>query len=473
MDNPNRNEKFVQTIQHDPKLFVDQILGCNLWQRQTDIIESVAKNRRTTVRSSHGIGKSYIAARTALWFLYSHPDSKVITTAPSFRQVEDILWREMRVAHAKSKYDLGGKMLQTTLNLDNDWFALGLSTDQPDRFQGFHAVDILLIIDEAAGVKEDIFNASEGIVSSDHSRVLYIGNPTNLSGAFYNSFKLENWNKIHISAFDTPNFTTFGITLDDIRSNTWLPKITSELPAPYLVSPEWVYDKYLSWGEGNPMWESRVLGNFPQQGEDTLIPLIKIEEAITRQIENKPEDIEVIGVDVARFGSDKTIFVYRKGTKVLDMKEFSHMDLMSTAQALNTYIGMHPMASVNIDEIGLGAGLVDRIKQMNPMKNIQGVNVGNPSKNNEMFINIRAESYWALRDRFVNGDIQLPNDEQLMAELASIKYKFTPRGQIQIESKDDMKKRGMHSPDKSDALMLSFMVEKRKPNILQYIETLK
>ncbi len=473
MDNPNRNRKFVQTIQQDPKLFVDQILGCSLWQRQKDIIESVAKNRRTTVRSSHGIGKSYIAARTALWFLYSHPDSKVITTAPSFRQVEDILWREMRVAHTKAKYELGGKMLQTTLNLDNDWFALGLSTDQPDRFQGFHAVDILLIIDEAAGVKEDIFNASEGIVSSDHSRVLYIGNPTNLSGAFYSSFKLENWNKIHISAFDTPNFTTFGITLDDIRANTWLAKITSELPAPYLVSPEWVYDKYLSWGESNPMWESRVLGNFPQQGEDTLVPLIKIEESIRRQLENKPEDVEVIGVDVARFGSDKTIFAHRKGSKLTEMKEFSHMDLMATAQALNTYMGMHPMASVNIDEIGVGAGLVDRIKQMNPTKNIQGVNVGNPSKNNEMFINIRAEAYWALRDRFVNGDIQLLDDDLLMAELASIKYKFTPRGQIQIESKDDMKKRGMHSPDKSDALMLAFMVEKRKPNILQYIDTLK
>lgn len=469
---PKRNSNFVNQIQNNPLLFTSDVLGCDLWDKQQEIIKSVATNRRTAVRSSHGIGKSYIAARTALWFLFSHPDSKVITTAPSFRQVEDILWREMRVAYTKAPYDLGGKMLDTSLNVDNDWFALGLSTDQPDRFQGFHAVNILLIVDEAAGVREDIFDASEGIVSSEHARVLYIGNPTNLAGAFYDAFKLPNWSKIHISAFDTPNFTSNGITLEDIRNNTWESKMKS-MPTPYLITPEWVYDKFLSWGEGNPMWESRVMGNFPQQGEDTLIPLSHIEQATLRNITPSETDIEVIGADIARFGSDKTVFTHRKGAKLMEIKEFNNMDTMATSQTLSTFMGMHPTAAVNIDEIGVGAGVTDRIKQMNPTRNTQGVNVGNTAHNTEMFINTRAEAYWALRERFITGDIQIPNDEQLMSELANIKYKFTPRGQIQIESKEDMKKRGLHSPDRADAVMLAFIQEKRKPSILQYIQTMK
>jgi hypothetical protein len=189
--------------------------------------------------------QSFIAARVALWFLYAFPNSKIISTAPTFRQVEDILWREIRSVKAKARIPLAGKLNNTSLDLSEQWFATGLSTDTPERFQGFHAVDVLLIVDEASGVAEDIFNASKGIVSSRHARVLYIGNPTTTSGTFYNAFNLPGYAQIHISAFDTPNFTEFGITLADIRANTWEAKITHELPRPYLITPDWVYDKWL------------------------------------------------------------------------------------------------------------------------------------------------------------------------------------------------------------------------------------
>jgi hypothetical protein len=181
----------------------------------------------------------------------------------------------------------------------------------------------------------------------------------------------------------------------------------------------------------------------------------------------------VIGADIARFGSDKTVFAWRKGKALMELKDYNHMDTMATSQVLNTYMGMHPAAACNIDEIGVGAGVTDRVKQLNPMKLVQGINVGNTAHNSEMFINTRAEAYWALRERFITGDIAIPNDEQLMSELANIKYKFTPKGQIQIESKEDMKKRGLHSPDRADSVMLAFMQEKRKPSILQYIQSVK
>ena len=331
-------------LQQEPVDFIELAFGDELWGKEQQITNSVRDHKYTVVRSCHGSGKSFTAARIALWFLHSFPNSKVITTAPTFRQVEDILWREIRSARTRSRIQLGGKVNNTSIDISEQWFAMGLSTDEPDRFQGYHAIDILLIVDEASGVTEDIYNASEGIVSSQHARILYIGNPTNTDGTFYRSFKLPGYSKIHISAFDTPNFTTFGITLEDIRNNTWQKKITGDLPAPYLITPEWVYDKYLRWGEGNPMWDSRVIGNFPEQGEDSLIPLGKIEQAYSSHLDVKETDPEQVGVDIARFGSDKSEFCYRKGPKVLDWRSYNHLDTMASANRVRDFASLHPNA---------------------------------------------------------------------------------------------------------------------------------
>jgi hypothetical protein len=293
-------------------------------------------------------------------------------------------------------------------------------------------------------------------VSSQHARVLYLGNPTNTAGTFHKSFQIPGYSKIHISAFDTPNFTAFGITIEDIRQNTWQEKITGDLPRPYLITPEWVYDKYLRWGEGNPMWDSRVLGEFPEQGEDTLIPQRYVEAAAIRNVETLPEHPEQIGIDVARFGSDKTEFCYRKGPKVMEWQSYNHMDTMQTAQHASTFATLFPQSVVGIDEIGVGAGVLDRLMQLLPNREVYGVNVGQQAFDTEHFLNLRAEIFWALRERFIQGDIQIPHDEDLMAQLEGLKFKYTSRGQIQIESKEDMKKRGLPSPDKADALAIAF-----------------
>jgi phage terminase large subunit len=451
--NESLTESELTLFQEEPVDFIELAFSDALTDYQQAIATSVRDNTYTAVRSCHGAGKSHIAARIALWFLYSHPDSKVVTTAPTWRQVEDILWRELRDAHTKAKVQLGGKPNNTSLNLGEQWFATGLSTDDPDRFQGYHAVDVLLICDEASGIEEAIYNASEGIVSSQHARVLYIGNPTNTTGTFYKAFKLPGYGKIHISAFDTPNFTAFGITLEDIRAGTWQQKITADLPRPYLITPEWVADKYLRWGEGNPMWDSRVMGEFPIEGEDTLIPLRYIEAARTRHLPVKADDPEQIGQDYARFGSDRTEFCYRKGPKPLEWRTYSHQDTMATAQKSSAFIELYPSASTVVDEIGLGAGVYDRLLQLLPNREILGANVGMPAFDTERFANLRAEIHWGLRERFIQGDIDLtalPQDvyDDLSAQLSAITFKYTTRGQIQIESKQDMKKRGLPSPDK-------------------------
>ncbi len=216
--------------------FIELAFGDSPWSKQQQIATALRDHKYTSVRRCHGSGKSFDAAAIALWFLYVFPNSKGMTTAPTFRQVEDILWREIRGAKVNAHIPLGGKLNNTSLDLGEQWFAMGFSTDTPERFQGFQALDVLLIVEYASGVADDIFNDSERIVSSRHTQVLYIGNPTTTSGTFYNSFKLPGYAKIHISALDTPNFTEFGITLEDIRNNTWEAKITHELP-PWSHSP--------------------------------------------------------------------------------------------------------------------------------------------------------------------------------------------------------------------------------------------
>lgn len=464
-------------LQEMPTDFIELALGDDLWTKQQQIVNSVRDNTYTAVRSCHGIGKSRTAADIVLWFLHSFPNSKVITTAPTFRQVEDVLWQEIRAVRNKAKINLGGHITKTRLELDENWFAVGLSTDDPDRFVGYHAPYLLVIVDEAFGIPEPIYEAVEGIISSGYVRVLYIGNPTAVAGTAYQSFRLPNVSKIAVSAFDTPNFTSFGITLDDIRNNTWLGKITGPLPRPYLISPEWVADKYSRWGEGTPMWDVRVMGEFPKQGDKTLIPLSKIEQAGIRVIEVKDTDPEQIGADIARFGADKTIFIHRKGPKIVELKEYAYQDTMVTTSKLYDFSRFHPFGYLLVDEVGVGAGVIDRLKQLEDKRPVEGINVGMPAHDTERFFNLRAEIYWNLRERFINDDIDLsslPKDvfEDLTAQLAAIEFEYTPKGQIKIESKDEMRKRGLPSPDKADALALAFASTQERPSLIDYMKSL-
>lgn len=429
-----KNRSIGDLFRNNPQLFISKVLGDDPWDKQLEIINSVRDNRETSVRSCHGAGKSFIAARVALWFLCCFPNSIVLTTAPSFRQVEAILWRNIRSAYNKAKVNLGGEISRVSLNISPEWFALGLSTDEPDRFQGFHAEHILIIADEAAGIPETIFNAVDGVLTSGHSRLLMIGNPTSLEGRFYDSFKQIGVSKIHISAFDTPNVQK------------------GEVLVPGLVTRDWVEDRKRVWGESSSLYISRVLGNFPPQEPDTLIPLNKIEGAIEREL--PAEGDKQIGIDIARYGSDKTVFVCRQGKKIIDLESFYHQDLMQTVGKAIQFMNKHGKPTTVIDAIGVGAGVVDRLLEQK--FEVIGCNVAEKAEDDEHFANQRSEFYWGLRQRFADDDIDLPDDEQFLSELSKIKYKVNSRGQTLIESKEDIKKRGLPSPDYADALMLAF-----------------
>ena len=451
-------ENFKEKLQ-DPSYFTQKILNKVLWPVQEEILRSVQENARTAVRSCHGIGKTFTAAMAILWFLYTHKKAIVLSTAPTWRQVEKLIWKEIRSAYREALIPLGGNLLPKApeLHLINDeWYAAGLSTNEPDRFQGFHEEHILVVVDEAAGVKLEIYEAIEGILTSSGARLLLIGNPTAIGTPFYDAFtKPLGYKTFHISAYNTPNFTACGITPEDIAQDTWQEKVR-EIPYPRLITPQWVSDRFKGWGEDSAPYQVRVMGNFPQQGEDTLIPLLWIELAMERWEEMAEEKPVQLGVDVAAYGSDKTVIAVRKGQKLTELNVYSQKNTRETAGLVIHHASENDTRRIAVDEIGIGRGVVDSLEE-DGFEDV-GVNVAEKSSDPERYHNLRAELWWNLRE-LLNPEkepIALPPDDELLSELASVKYKVDARGAIQIESKEEMKKRLGHSPDRADAVVLAF-----------------
>lgn len=452
----------IDQARNDPAWWVRNVLGKNPWSMQVAIMESVRDNQETAVASCHGAGKSFIGANTALWFLYTHKPSIVITTAPTDRQVRGILWKEIRLSHTGALKPLGGRLLSQELKLDENWWAWGFTAPSydPNRFQGFHERYVLVIADEAAGISEEIYEGIDGVLSSEHARLLMIGNPTNAGGRFGRAFKTPGVAKFKISAYDTPNFTHFGITQDDILSGEWQRKITEELPHPYLVTPHWV-DNMAKKGIESPFYQCRVLAKFPSQEPDTLIPLDWIDAAVNRNLESDGDEPNELGVDVARFGSNETIVVHRTGNMARIVKRVQHYDTMQTAGEVRRLIHDLGVDLAKIDADGIGGGVYDRLKELK--EPVAAMHSGAKARDDTKFINTRSEWWWTLRERFETGTIGIENDDDLISQLANIKYKLNSQGRIQIESKEDMRKRGVASPDLADALMLAFATSRRPP----------
>lgn len=420
---------------------------------QAMILDAIRDNDRVAVRSCHGAGKSWIAACAVLWFLFTHRDSIVITTAPTGRQVKKILWAEIHQAYDNAPIALGGRLLGAELAIDPKWFAFGFSTDVGDSFQGPHAEHMMAVLDEASGVAPEIWTAVEGVLSSEHARLLTIGNPTDPTSPFAGECKSGTTKTFHISAFDTPNFTAFGITLEDIRAGTWQAKITGPMPFPPLTTPAWVADKWKRWGDESPLWLARVMAQFPEHSTDTLIPLAWVEAAQQRDL--PAGDPNELGLDVARFGSDRTVFAHRRGPRVRIVETHAKEDTMQTTGRAVQALRNTSATAVKVDDIGVGGGVTDRGREQKLP--FVPINVGEAATDPEKYANLRAELAWSLRERFQDGTIDIdPEDDELAEELTTIKYKFRSGGQIQVESKDDVKKRLKRSPDRMDAVVLAF-----------------
>ncbi|WP_433460708.1 hypothetical protein [Micromonospora sp. CA-248212] len=436
----------VSPYLHDPVGWVNNELGEHLWSKQRAIAESVVTNRRTAVKSCHNAGKSWIASRIAAWWVATHPPGEafVASTAPSYPQVHAILWEEIRKA-ARASAKLGnavpGRVLQSDeWKLDDGtlvgWGRKPADTDE-HGFQGIHRRYVLVILDEACGIPRQLWTAVEAITTNRDCRILAIGNPDDPSTEFADVCKPgSGWNVIRISAFDTPNFTDEPFP-ENLR--------------PLMLDPDWVEDKK-RWGVDSPRYISKVLGEFPEIGEDVLISPAAIEAARQRSL--TPEGRGILGVDVARFGSDRTVIYLRRGPVARIVGEYSKQATTETTGRVVAAKKETGADEIRVDGVGVGAGVVDQLTEQG--FGVLDMQAGAAATDRERFLNARAEWYWALKTRFEDEDIDLdPADDDLAAQLGAIKYRYTSRGQIQIESKDDMRKRGMPSPDRADALMLT------------------
>lgn len=450
-----RNRLIVEAARKRPDWWMEKVLGYRLWVKQQEIVKSVFRNGRTAVRSCEGAGKSFSAAGVCLAFLCNYRPATVLTTAPTGRQVKDIIWKEIAIAHANAKIPLPGKVFKTKLDIDDKWFAMGFSTDQPEKFQGFHNENVLVIVDEASGVPEMVYQAIENPLSTGHTRLLLIGNPTQPIGSFRDAFYSRLYNHIHISAFDTPNFSSFGITIEDIRSGEWKEKLGDrELPTPYLVTPARVAERYEEWGEENVLFQSMVMGNFPDAGVNNLFPLHVIEKAMERQPDGTEEGAScVAALDVARYGDDLSVAGVKRGNVVYPFQVWGKQDTMQTTGRMARIMRDNKPIATRVDTVGVGGGVADRLKEV-AVGRVEDVNVGSAAIDNIKFLNKRAEGYWLLLKQLENEEIILPNDPKLKAQLCDIRYKYTSKGQLQLESKEEMKSRGAKSPDLADCLMM-------------------
>lgn len=432
-------------IQRDPDFFVREILGENLWSKQREIMVSVRDNKRTGVRSCHGAGKSFIAARVALQFLFGNQYAIVATTAPTFRQVEKVLWQELRRAYGKARIQLGGSLLQTELKIDDGWYAFGFSADDPNAFQGIHSSsgNVLVIGDEAAGLSPMIMEGIEAILTGDGSRLLLIGNPTDPSSEFAKVFTEPGTKKIAISAYDTPNLRAGKIIV------------------PGLVDPDWVKDKIKRWGPRSPLFQSRVLGRFPVIGNDMLYPLHWVERAFVDQLPPDPIDVtptRVLGVDVARMGDDASVFTLRisapghKDKYRVLLKTHKERTTSTAARAM-ALANEHNCDKILVDDSGVGGGVTDIL--MEKQYPVTGINVGESAIEDNKYLNLRAELHWQFREDLENKRVIIEEDEDFLSQATNIKYKYSGRGLIQVERKEDIKKRRLPSPDVLDSMLLA------------------
>ena len=432
-----------------PVDWVEDRLGESLWSKQREVAESVAANRYTAVRSCHGTGKSYIASRTACWWLDTHPvgSAFVVTTAPTQRQIEAILWRYIRAAASKGKLD--GR-----ITLNSQWYmgadqlvAYGskpkdyTNTDEAmQSFQGIHARYVLVLIDEACGIPRWLWDAVDTLVTNKDSRVLAIGNPDDPSSQFETVCRPgSGWHNIHIGYEDTPNFTGEVVSAD----------IAAEL-----IDKTWVEERKARWGEGSNLYMSKVLGLFPSASEDMLLSADLLRQAC--ELELPPVGPITFGLDVARTGSDETACYSNRGgvlrQRMRDSKIDDTMEIAGRAGQL--FVGVPKGTSMRVDVIGVGGGVYDRMRERGLQ--VEAFNSSEKARNPRKFKNRRAEAYWSVRMMAEDGLLDLdPADEDLLSQLGSIKWGIDSSGRIQIESKEKMAKRGVSSPDLADAAVMA------------------
>lgn len=431
---------FLKRYRDDPAGFAQHVIKMDPLPWQREVMDAIATGeRRISVRSGHGVGKSSCAAAIILWYLTTRYPCKIVVTAPTASQLYDALFAEAK-RRLKEMPEAVSKLLEATSDrivlksspTEAFCSARTSSKERPESLAGVHSENVLLIADEASGIPEEVYESAAGSMSGHAATTLLLGNPTRTSGFFYR-------------------------THTDLKNDWWTKKVScADSP---LVSTDFITDMAKRYGEESAAYSIRVLGEFPQADEDTYIPLHLIEAALTRDVEESINAPVVWGLDCARYGSDRSALAKRKGNHLTEnVKTWRDKSTMELAGIiLNEYETtpiMERPQEILVDSIGVGAGVVDRLIELDlPAR---GINVAESASLSDKYMRLRDELWGKTREFFEAKECVLPDDAQLVHELAAPRFSFTSSGKIKIESKDELRKRGIKSPDLADAFCLTF-----------------
>lgn len=452
-----------ESYRNDPVLWAKEVPGVHLWSQQADVARSVAKNKDVVVKAGHGVGKSLLAALLVCWWVDTrYPDCFVASTAPSTAQIGAIVWREIEnisnMVDKRYNQGLVDHRLPGYRTSQHEWktdngTVIGFGRKPPDgenrtgdSLQGIHASGgVLAIGDEAVGLTESLIDALGNITSTQNSRRLLICNPTNPGSYVAKLFKNKpsNWTYHTISVLSSPNFT-------DEK------KITPPEVLQALTDQSYLDSKREEYGEGSPMWLSRVEGEFAWDMGFTLFKPGDLEKGYDTDLEPSSEALPVLGVDVSRSKAGDTNTIYENlGGRLRFVDEWNDANAMNTAQKIHDTALARGVSEVRIDGAGLGGPIADRVRELSEGKyEVIEILGGNPSPDKNRWFNFRAWSFWSFQDRLSKGEVDLDvADEQLSDELMGMAIKKRKAGidNLLLESKEDMRARNVKSPNRADA----------------------
>ena len=423
----------------DPVRFVREVLGERPYDKQEAILKAVSRRRRVTVVGCNGSGKDWAAARVVLWWMHSRSPVKALVTGPTTRQVDDIVWREIKYAYSGASGKLPGRMYRRSrYELDDQSFALGFATDSAYNLQGFHSPNLLVVVTEAHAVGVDEMNAIRRL---NPRRLLMTGNPFAIAGDFYDSHhsKRDLYRPIQISAFDTPNVKR------------------GRRSVPGMITRQDIADRKDEWGEESSLYVGSVLARFPDNPDNVVVPPCSRRRRRRAGSSGRTAPV-VLACDVARFGHDKTVVMRRQGPVARIVWRVRGHDTMRTVGYLKSYCDMHDVDVVVIDESGVGGGVVDRLRELKPGRaRLVPFLGGKKAQAEDYFANRNTEVWWAMRDRYVAGEMDTDEDDALIGQVSGRTHSLDSRGRIVLQSKRDMPK----SPDEADALAMTFAVSRK------------
>lgn len=446
---PITKEEFLARCAESPLFFVTQMLGMKPTLQQAKVLTAIAHpGTKAAIASGHGIGKSTLMAWIALWFLATRENAKIPCTAPTAHQLEDILWGELRANIKRMQPWFRDQFVvnkhQVTLKNSTGFIvARTARPENPEALQGFHGDELLFLIDEAAGIDDKIFEVAYGALTAPNARALMAGNPTQLSGFFYRTFHSENsWIRWQFSSIDTE-----------------------------IVDEAFVEAVKKDYGEDSDVYRVRVLGQFPRAGLSGIIPAGLVDAALARIrpvsgfYENPYSWMEhagnnrrlayrpVIGVDPAWEGEDRSVIAMRQGPYAKILYSERHVDGKTLANKASGFASLYGAKHIFVDKTGVGASCCDFLKDAN----VKHFRISfSESPNEDKFLNKRAELWWRMRVWFEDEEPVLAPYEKLREDLIAPSYGIKDNGKVYLESKQEMRKRNIPSPDYGDAIALTF-----------------